>query len=335
MQPETKSLGHGRLVAVVVTFNRLAQLKITLERLLASGPEVLAAVLVVDNASSDGTGAWLRSLTDDRLHPILSTENLGGAGGFNLGMRRAVEMFDPDWLVVLDDDARPAPGALEAFWGADLAGWDGVAAAVYYPDGEICPMNRPAMNPFRDLPTFLKYATGQGDVAHLGGADYAGAPRRVDWSTFVGLFLSRDAIARAGYPDPRLFIYADDVLYTLDLTRAGGRIGFLPEIRFEHDCGSLAQGSSKRLTPLWKTYYYHRNQIFLYRALAGPWFWLVIWPLIAKWGLKLGHHRGVRGQFLRLMGWALRDGLLGRRDIDAAKVFAAAGPEPAQQSRPK
>lgn len=328
MQTGQENGGNGRLVAVVVTFNRLAQLQITLARLLASAPGELFAVLVIDNASTDGTGDWLRGQTDGRLHAILSGNNLGGAGGFNLGMRRAVEMFDPDWLVVMDDDARPEPDAFARFHAADLTGWDAVAAAVYFPDGAICGMNRPAMNPLRDLATFLKYASGQGDVAHLTATDYAAAPKRVDWSTFVGLFLSRDAIRRAGFPDPRLFIYADDVLYTLGLTRAGGRIGFLPDIRFEHDCASLAGGSSKRLNPFWKTYYYHRNQIFLYRALAGPWFWLVIWPLIAKWGLKLRHHRGMRRRFLRLMGWALRDGLLGRRDIDPAKVFAAAAGEP-------
>ncbi|OIP82472.1 MAG: hypothetical protein AUK37_08990 [Rhodobacterales bacterium CG2_30_65_12] len=324
MTASTAEAGKGRLVAVVVTFNRLAQLQITLGRLLAAAPEHLQAVLVVDNASPDGTGDWLRGQTDGRLHAILSPDNLGGAGGFNLGMRRAVEMFDPDWLVVMDDDARPAPDALATFHATDPGGWDAVAAAVYYPDGAICGMNRPAMNPFADLPTFLRYATGRGDVAQLALADYAAPQRRVDWSTFVGLFLSRGAMARAGYPDPRLFIYADDVLYTLGLTRAGGRIGFVPEIRFEHDCGSLKGGSARRLHPLWKTYYYHRNQVFLYRALAGPWFWLVIWPLIGKWALKLRHHEGVRGRFLRLLWWAVRDGLAGRRDIDPARVFAAA-----------
>lgn len=47
----------GRLVAVVVTHNRLDKLKATLARLLESPEDELAAVVVADNASSDGTGA--------------------------------------------------------------------------------------------------------------------------------------------------------------------------------------------------------------------------------------------------------------------------------------
>jgi GT2 family glycosyltransferase len=324
MQQGSGKSGKGRLVAVVVTHNRLAQLKVTLTRLLASPPEELATLLVVDNASTDGTGAWLAAQDDPRLDVVASPDNLGGAGGFALGMAEAVARHDPDWLVVMDDDARPAEGALAAFHAADLAGWDAVAAAVYYPGGEICGFNRPARNPFRSLAALAAYIAGRPGVAQLDPAAYAAPPQPVDWSTFVGLFLSRRALREAGLPDARLFIYADDVLYTLGLTQAGLALGFVPEIAFEHDCASLAAGSAKRLNPLWKTYYYHRNQIFLYRRLAGPWFWLVIWPLIAKWALKLGAHAGVRRQFLTLYFWALRDGLTGRRDIDPARVFVAA-----------
>jgi len=315
---------QGRLVAVVVTYNRLHQLKITVPRLLASAPEHLEAVVVVDNASTDGTHDWLLSQTDPRLRAIVSPENLGGAGGFNLGLRRAMEIYEPDWVVVMDDDARPALGTLAAFHAADLSDWDAVAAAVYYPSGEICEFNRPSRNPFASPATFLRYALGLGDVAHLTPGDYCGAAQAVDWATFVGLFLSRQAIGRVGYPDPRLFIYSDDVLYTLGISAAGGRLGFLPDLHFEHDCSSLAAGTARRLNPLWKTYYYHRNQILLYRALAGRWFWLVIWLFIAKWALKLRHHEGVRGPFLKLFLWGVRDGLLRRLDMPPEKVFAAA-----------
>jgi len=55
------------LVAVVVTYNRLDKLQATLARLLEAAPEHLSAVVVVDNASSDGTGDWLAAQMDPRL----------------------------------------------------------------------------------------------------------------------------------------------------------------------------------------------------------------------------------------------------------------------------
>lgn len=310
--------GMPGLVAVVVTHNRLAQLRLTLGRLLASPPDVLAAVLVVDNASSDGTGAWLAGQAGPRLHVLALAENRGGAGGFEAGMRAAVDRFDPGWIVVMDDDARPEPGALEAFAAMDRRGWDALAAAVRYPGGGICPMNRPLRNPFR------RGARGGG--GHLGPDAYAaGAPvQAVDGASFVGLFLSRGAIARAGYPDGALFLYADDGLYTLGLTQGGGRLGFAPALGFEHDCSTLAPGSG-RFRPLWKTYYYHRNMVLLYRRMAGPWFWAVLPLVLAKWALKLRHHPGERRAFLRLLRHAVADGIAGRTARPHGQVLALAG----------
>ncbi len=315
--------GQIRLVAVVVTHNRLNQLKKTIMRLLDSPPERLAAVLVVDNASTDGSAEWLAAQTAPRLIVETSARNIGGAGGFALGLQVAMDRFDPDWVMVMDDDARPLPGALTAFHNADMSGWQAVAAAVTYPDGRICEINRPALNPFRGLLAFARFALTGRDAVHLDRAAFAADPQRVDWASFVGLFLSRAAIERAGYPDPRYFIYSDDVQYTLNLTEQGGALGFFPTIRFEHDCASLAEGSARRLTPLWKTYYYHRNQILLYRRLAGAWFWPLMPVFLLKWLLKLRHHKGARRAFLRLYLWAVQDGLTGRFDRPLEQIFAA------------
>ena len=154
-----------RLVAVVVTYNRLDKLKATVARLLESPAHELAALVVVDNASSDGTGAWLAGLQEPRLDVLRSAQNLGGAGGFESGMRRAMEAHAPDWLVVMDDDGRPESGGLAAFHAlpthrAPAQAWDGVAAAVYFPQGGICEMNRPSRNPFWHRREFLRTLFG-------------------------------------------------------------------------------------------------------------------------------------------------------------------------------
>jgi GT2 family glycosyltransferase len=298
-----------RLAAVVVTHDRRDQLSETLTRLLA---EPVDHILVVDNDSRDGTRALLSGIDDPRLVPILANRNLGGAGGFELGLRVAVKDFDPDWIAVMDDDARPDPGALEAFRRADLAGWDAVASAVRYPDGRICEMNRPLMNPFWHVSAFLRTVFRGRNGFHLGPVDYSGPVRRVDGASFVGLFLSRQAVARRGYPDADLFIYADDGLYTLGLSRGGSRIGFFPAIRFEHDCTTLTEGR-RQIQPLWKVYYYHRNLLFLYRYAAGWLFWPSLAIVLPKWLLRGVGRRGERWRYYQLMWFAIRDGLANRR----------------------
>lgn len=316
--------GAGKLVAVVVTYNRLAQLEITLQRLLQSAPEVLHGVVVVNNASPDGTKDWLNSQTDPRLHIINSEKNLGGAGGFEIGVRRAVEDLDPDWIVVMDDDGRPEPGALKLFHELDLSEWDAVSAAVYFPNGEICEMNRPSRNPFWHLPVFLRTMLfGGRDGFHLGAIDYEGGARQVDISSFVGLFVSRRAIELVGYPDGGLFVYGDDGLYTLELSSKGGRIGFHPSIHFEHDCSTFA-GQRGRFLPLWKTYYYHRNLLLLYRMAAGWLFWPALLVVLPKWVLKVRHHSGERGRFLSLLWLAIRHGLTRHTDVEFPDIVARA-----------
>lgn len=316
-----------RLVAVVVTYNRLEKLQQTVERLLEAPEADLAAVVVVDNASTDGTGDWLAGLADPRLvlHP--SARNVGGAGGFEAGMRHAVSTLDPDWILVMDDDARPVPGALAAFHEMDTSDWDAVAAAVYYPGGEICEMNRPSRNPFWHAREFRQTLFGGGRGGfHIEPEDYRGEGRQIDVASFVGLFVSRGAIERVGYPDGRLFVYGEDGLYTLGLSKQGGRILFAPQVVFEHDCSTF-EGQRGRFRPLWKVYYYHRNLLLLYRMAAGWMFWPVLLAILPKWLSKVRHHSGERGVFLRLLTRAIGDGLRGRTGVDHGGILTMAETE--------
>lgn len=305
---------QGRLVAIVVTYNRLHQLKVTIDRLLASPESELAQLIVVDNASTDGTADWLATCTDPRLIPLTAERNEGGAGGFVRGMTAAMAASTPDWLVLMDDDGRPDAGTLARFHSLDLSDWDALAAAVFLPDGAICDMNRPSRNPFARPAVFLRtlLRLGGREGFHLSPADYAqSVPRPIDITSFVGFFLRADLVRRFGYPDPRLFVYAEDGLYTLGLSKAGARIAFHPALRFEHDLSTFS-GAAGGFNPLWKVYYYHRNLLLLYRAAAGPLLWPLLVMLVPKWILKARRHPGERARYLCLLGQAIRDGL-GRR----------------------
>jgi GT2 family glycosyltransferase len=318
--------GAGRLVAVLVTHDRPAHLARSLDALLSSPPRHLAAVLVVDNASGLPTKAVLAGIDDPRLMVRRLDENLGGAGGFEAGLRDAAQTLSPDWLLVLDDDAWPDPGALAAFHALDLTGWDAVAAAVRHPDGALCEMNRPILDPFRSPRLLLRTLAGGGREAfHLTARDYDGTSlRAVDGASFVGLFLSADVVARHGYPDGRLFLYADDALYTQAMTKAGYRLAFAPQVRFTHDSQTYSR-SDPRMRPLWKVYYYHRNLTLLYRQATGVFFWPVMLLHVPRWALRLRHHGGERRTFLRLFLTGLRDGLANRVSRTHAEVLRMAG----------
>jgi GT2 family glycosyltransferase len=311
------------LAAVVVTYNRRDQVAETVARLL-DGP--LDHLVVVDNGSVDGTREMLAGWQDPRLVLLRPDSNLGGAGGFELGLRVAVERFDPDWIVLMDDDARPLPGAIAAFRAMDRTGWDAVAAAVRYPGGQICEMNRPSVNPFWNPMALLRTAAGGGRRGfHLPDTAFdAPGPVPVDAASFVGLFLSRRAIRTAGFPDGRLFIYGDDVLYTLGLRRAGLRLCLNPAIRWEHDCLTLDAGGRRVYRPLWKVYYNYRNGLMAYRAASGPMFWLVLLVVLPKWFGLGRHYHTHAGTYRSLLRLAIRDGLARRLDRPHGDIVARA-----------
>ncbi|MBY5930380.1 glycosyltransferase [Halomonas sp. DP8Y7-3] len=299
------------LVAVIVSFNRLSHLKRGITAVLS---EPVVGVVVVDNGSTDGSREWLRGLDDSRLRVLTPEQNLGGAGGFQVGFEAALESFNPDWLVCFDDDAQPSPGALTNFMKNDLSGIDGAAAAVYYPDGSICEMNRPSWNPFWHAKLLVKTVfgamTGQSrEGFHLGNEYYQSESSvDIDSSSFVGCFITAETVRRIGLPRGELFIYGDDIIYTLSLRQKGGRHVFLPNVRFIHDCSTFSGSTSSCYSPMWKAYYTYRNGLVMYRIASGAWFPLVLPVKLLGWVLAVRHYNEKR-RYLHLCWSALRDAL--------------------------
>jgi polyhydroxyalkanoate synthesis regulator phasin len=99
----------------------------------------------IDNASTDETPALFASdaeFDDPLIHYIRLAKNLGGAGGFKEGMRRAAEAGN-DWCWIMDDDVIPEQDALQGLLDAHsyLASKDiapsYLASCVYGPHGEV------------------------------------------------------------------------------------------------------------------------------------------------------------------------------------------------------
>ncbi|WP_328828527.1 glycosyltransferase family 2 protein [Nocardioides acrostichi] len=200
------------VVAVVVTYNRLALLKRLVPRLTEIGRQTpgLTEVVVVENASTDGTTAWLaRQPVTTRSLP----GNRGGAGGFHEGVRYAIEETDADLVWLMDDDGLPDPDCLATlltetdldFWGPMVVDEEDAERLVF---------------PIR-LPGGTKVVHRLADVEAAGGER-----RRIDEIVipFNGVLVTRALAERIGYPREEFFIWGDDHEYRLRAEQAGARI---------------------------------------------------------------------------------------------------------------
>lgn len=298
-------------VAVIVTFNRLEALKVTMENTFR---HPFYKIIVVNNVSTDGTAEWLDNLEDERLVIIHSEKNQGGAGGFNQGFRYAAEQLpEAEWLLCYDDDAYPESGVVEQFQAMDIpADVGGVAGAVYLPSGQISEMNRPSKNPFWHLDEFISASFKGRHGFHVNDGNYKlEVPIEIDASSFVGFFLRLSLIrdGHIGLPRSELFIYADDIIYVLEMRKAGFRHLFMPTFNFFHDCQTLVEQRDV-YHPMWKVYYTFRNRLEMYRVASGIVYPLILLIKIPKCFWTAWYYpAGERKQFLKITAKAVWDGV--------------------------
>ena len=306
-----------KIASVIVTFNRLEKLKLTVEKTLKEDVDLC---IVVNNASTDGTKAWLDCLNDERLRIINLNENIGGAGGFNRGFYEAAHKSDVDWIVCYDDDAYPQSGSISKFKSLTLNQSIGsVASAVYLPDGKIAEMNRPSLNPFWHIKKFFSTLFKGREGFHISDEQYENKDFiEVDASSFVGYFVRTSVVRSIGLPRQELFIYADDIIYALTVRKAGYKHSFIPTICFIHDCGTLINQKAI-YSPLWRVYYMYRNGFEMYRYTAGIFFYPIVVLKIFLWYRKSKFYTNPN-LYKKIMWLAIKDGLLKNFDRSHMEV---------------
>ena len=270
-----------KIVAVIVTYNRLEKLKKTISSALAQDFDEL---IVVNNNSTDSTQEWLESqrANDSRLTILKLDENTGGAGGFYSGTKFATENTDADWLVLFDDDAYAAKDLIDNFRSLDIPKSAGAAStAVYTPDGKIADFNRPGRNPFRSLKSSVQYLLNR-ESSYLSYDELKTASGvHVDVSSFVGFFVKTSVIKeKLGYPQKEFFIYCDDWSYSYEVSKLGYQNLYYSELAFYHDSNTFIDSYDKQI---WKKYYAYRNAIHFYQKTAGLAFPLIFVMKLAKW----------------------------------------------------
>lgn len=277
------------IYGVLVTYNRLKALKGTIERCESFGFDEL---LIVDNASTDGTQSYLEQLTSSRIKIIRLPRNVGGAGGFKAGVQYFNESGHNGWVCLFDDDSYPISTKEEVQ--AELAAVPEktgvVAAAVFLPNGEISEMNRVAQNPFKSGKVLLNAIINGRDGFHIKDEDYRGAVIPIDTASFVGCFIHTRTLREINLlPREDFFIYGDDVLFTYEISEKGYQNIFNPKIVFEHDCSAFDE--RRVYVPIWKVYFLYRNGLEVYEKVSKVFFPLVFAKCIVEWALR-GRHYG-------------------------------------------
>ena len=104
-------------------------------------------------------------------------------------------------------------------------------------------------------------------------------------------------------------------------------MAFDPGLGFLHDCETFGADDGT-ISPLWKVYYMHRNQLMMYRSAAGVFFPLVVALFVPRWWLKGRRYGPLKHIYRRVLRAAIKDGLARRTDMTFAQVRALAAQDP-------
>jgi rhamnopyranosyl-N-acetylglucosaminyl-diphospho-decaprenol beta-1,3/1,4-galactofuranosyltransferase len=256
------------VIAVVVTKDRLATLATSLQAVCRQTrrPD---HVVVVDNGNDPKVAEVLDGCDLPSTY-LPSRRNLGGAGGFALGMLRALAL-GADWVWCADDDGRPdGPDVLATL----------LTTAVEYSLDEVSPMVLDIEHPDR-----LAFPLRRGlrwrrrlddfrDVRLLEG--YA--------SLFNGALFRAEALDVIGVPDYRMFVRGDETEMHRRLTRSGLRFGTATRTAYLHPDGSAEFKPllGERLSAQYpddeaKRFYTYRNRGYLMAQPGMRWLLPLEW----------------------------------------------------------
>jgi N-acetylglucosaminyl-diphospho-decaprenol L-rhamnosyltransferase len=250
--------------AVVVSYNSAADLPDCLRSLRSEG---VADVVVVDNASADGSVEVVR-----RVDPDATVVETGANLGFGTAANRGAALATGDHLLILNPDTVVEPGTVKALSEAldRDPGMAAVGPRLENVDGSVYP----SVRRFPDLTVAFGHAF-LGLVWPRNPAtrryrmldwDHDQPAPRVDWVSGACMLVRRSAFEMVGGFDEAYFMYVEDVDLCWRLGQAGWRIGYEPAGRVVH-----ALGGSSRVVPYRMIAEHHRSLLrFVSKSSAGP-----------------------------------------------------------------
>ena len=287
---------------VVVTYNRLDKLKKALAS-YDSQTSLPQYVMVIDNASSDGTEAFLAQWQAEEdpyrkmVHRLAT--NSGGSGGFYEGQRLALQE-DANWILLSDDDAYlPGNyiGTIQHYIATHKTDDISAICGTVTENGTLANMHRrlysrmPAIRWDR-LPSPEEYTREEFEI---------------DLVSFVGPVIAKDKLRKAGLAEKDYFIWYDDTENSMRL-RKEGRIVCLSGIPIVHD---IRPGQYEQVT--FKRYYGVRNLLLLLKKhMPARFIEYIFLEMLVAFYVAL-YKRRPKEIPLRFAG--IIDGILGRKGL--------------------
>jgi GT2 family glycosyltransferase len=265
---------------IIVGWNARHYLQLCLQSLADAPPRRSIEVIVVDNASSDGSSEMIKAQFP-KVKLIRSEENLGFAKGNNLAIRqcqgRYIALVNPDVIVF--------PGCLDA-----LAEFLDQNPRVGNVGPRVLNPNMTMQSTCRRFPTLWNNfcSATRLEKVFKNSKFFAGehmfyfphdTTKTVD--VLVGCFsmIRRETFDDVGLLDENLFMYGDDVDWCRRARKAGWQIVFFPEARAIHDRGKTTAPYPVRFAVAQQ-----RSILYYWRKHHG------FWGVAGIRGIMLFHH---------------------------------------------
>jgi len=254
-----------RLSIIIVTYNSAREIDDALRALRQPGPQVDHEIVVVDNASGDGTPAHVRAAWPD-VRVIDAGANLGFAAANNIGIRQS----SSEIVLLLNPDTRAAGEAVDrlvacletrreaAIVGPRIVDAEGHAELSF---GSM-------ISPLAELrQKVLVHGSGRRLPVLTNLVErMTRRTREVDWVSGACLMIRRADLEAAGLLDERFFMYTEDVDLCAAVRARGRRVVFLAEVQIEH-----LRGRSVRTAPRVTADAYRRSQLAFYEKHHPGW----------------------------------------------------------------
>ncbi|OGJ16002.1 MAG: hypothetical protein A2632_01480 [Candidatus Pacebacteria bacterium RIFCSPHIGHO2_01_FULL_46_16] len=225
------------------------------------------SVFVVDNGSAKNYHLPSK-LSKKRFFLLRSDANLGFTGGNNLGIHAAIERFDSEFVLLLNNDTEvEAQFLCELFTCIEARPRMGIVSAkIFFTPGKEFHKRSYTQT---ERGNVLWYAGGSVDWQHLvafhRGVDeidrqqFAGQERS-DFATGCCALIRREVLEKAGFLDRRYFLYLEDVDLSMRARLFGYQIGYCDAAKVWHANASSSGGSGSSF----QQYYQLRNRLYFF-----------------------------------------------------------------------